>query len=110
MLLPSSGHDAEHPLDKTAARFAVGSAATLAPQHGMTKHALGGVVRRLDPCNPDEGPQRRFLPSTHSYRGPSFRVGSAVIAGVVNIPAISHAVIQNNTLLNRIAPAIITAK
>ena len=30
-----SGHDAEHPLDESAAHFAVGSAAALAPQHGF---------------------------------------------------------------------------
>ena len=55
MLLPTSGHDAEHPLDKSAARLAAGAAAALAPKHRMTQHALGVVVRRLDPFELNEG-------------------------------------------------------
>ena len=31
VLLPTSGHDTEHPLDESAARFAVGSSAALTP-------------------------------------------------------------------------------
>jgi len=61
ILRSTGGHDAEHPLDESAARLAVGSAAASAPKHHMTQHPLGVVVRRLDPLDPDEGPQGGFL-------------------------------------------------
>jgi len=61
ILLPSGGHDAEHSFDETAARLTVGSAAALTPQHRMTQHMVGVVVGRLDPFDPDEGPQEQFL-------------------------------------------------
>ena len=58
---PTSSHETQPPLDETAPNFTVGATAALTPRHGMTQHALGIVVHRLDPFDPDKGPQGRFL-------------------------------------------------
>src|SRR5947209_7923141 len=55
--LSASFADAQDPFDEPATSLAVGAAAALPPQDGMSQRPLGGVVRRLDALSPHERPQ-----------------------------------------------------
>ena len=82
VLLPTSGRNAEHPLDKSAARFAVGSAAALVPWHVVSQRALDVVVP----------PLRLAIPVIHLVRFPSsdrrFQIFDRFVEHQQRVPAI----------------------